>query len=91
VLILILGIAEIEKLDKKLKDTYLAPTQHVVLCLAKTLPYTAYEFNVFTDNLFTKSKLFCQLRQLGLGACGTAWADVVLPLFGAIHETWKPA
>jgi hypothetical protein len=58
-LIFILGIAEIEKLNKKLQDTYLALTQHVVLCLAKTLLYTAYEFNVFTDNLFTKSKLFC--------------------------------
>jgi len=42
------------------------------------------------DNLFTKSKLFCQLQQLGIGACGTARVDVILPLFGTIYETWKP-
>ena len=89
-LILILGIAEIPKLSKQLDDNYLALTYNVVLVLAKTLLYTAYEFNVFLDNLFTNLKLFCQLRQLGIGACGTAWANVVSPLFGSSHETWKP-
>jgi len=73
------------------KNKELSPTASVVLQLAKTLPYTTYEFSVFCDNLFTKSKLFSQLRVLGIGACGTARADVTLPLFSKIHETWKPA
>jgi hypothetical protein len=45
----------------------------------------------FCDNLFTKSKLFSQLRALGIGACSTARADVISPLFGKVYETWKPA
>jgi hypothetical protein len=90
VLILILGIVEISKLSKQLNDNYLAPTHNVVFVLAKMLPYIAYEFNIFLDNLFTNLKLFCQLRELGIGACGTAWAGVVSPLFRLSHETWKP-
>ena len=68
----------------------MAPTQVVVLELLKTLPYKTYEFNVFTDNLFTKSRLFCQLRDLGISACGTARADVIKPYFGSVYKTWKP-
>ena len=60
-LILILGIAEIPKLSKQLDDNYLAFIYNVVLVLAKTLLYIAYELNVFLDNLFTNLKLFCQL------------------------------
>jgi hypothetical protein len=58
-LILILGIAEIRKLNPKLKDIYLTFTYHIVLAFAKTLLYTVYEFNIFLDNLFTNIKLFC--------------------------------
>jgi hypothetical protein len=50
VLIRILGIAEIKKLNPKLENTYLALTYYVVLAFAKTLPYIAYEFNIFLDN-----------------------------------------
>jgi hypothetical protein len=79
------GTAELEK------NKDLSPTAIVVLHLAKTLPHITYEFNVFCDNLFTKSNLFSQLRALGIGACGTARADVTLSLFGKIHEARKPA
>jgi hypothetical protein len=61
----------------------------VVLVLAKTLPYTSYEFNIFMDNLFTNLKLFSQLRGLGIGACGTARNNVVSPVF-TNYEAWKP-
>lgn len=80
-----LGTAELARAEE------LSNTASVVLQLAKTLPYTIYEFSIFCDNLFTKSKLFNQLRVLGIGACGTARADVTTPLFGKAHETWKPA
>jgi hypothetical protein len=60
-LIIILGIAEIPKLNKQLDKNYLAPTYHVVLVLAKTLLFTSYEFNIFMNNLFTNLKLFGQL------------------------------
>jgi hypothetical protein len=88
-LIIISGIAEIPKLNKQLDKNYLAPTHHVVLVLAKTLPYTAYEFNIFIDNLFTNLKLFSQLRKLGIGACGTARNNVVNLAF-TDYEAWKP-
>jgi len=65
----------------------LSNTASIVLQLAKTLPYTTYKFSVFCDNLFTKSKLFSQLRALGIGACGTARANVISPLFGKVYET----
>jgi hypothetical protein len=79
-----IGTAKLEK------NKELSPIATVVLHLAKTLPYTTYEFNIFCDNLFTKSKLFSQLQALGIGACGTARQDVTSTLFGKIHETWKP-
>jgi len=37
-----------------------------------------------------KSQLFTQLRELGIGACGTTRKDVVSPLFGDSFDTWKP-
>jgi Transposase IS4 len=76
-----LGTAELARAKE------LSNTASLVLQLAKTLLYTTYEFIVFCDNLFTKSKLFSQLRALGIGACGTARADVILPLFGKVYET----
>jgi hypothetical protein len=60
------GTAELEK------NKDLSPTASIVLQLAKSLLYTTYQFSVFCDNLFTKSKLFKQLQALGIGACGTA-------------------
>src|ERR1700728_3081798 len=75
------GTAEL----KKNKD--LSPTASVVLQLAKSLLYTTYQFNVFCNNLFTKSKLFKQLQVLGIGACKTVRKDVTLLLFSNIHKT----
>jgi hypothetical protein len=57
----------------------------------KTLPYSAYQFTLFCDNLFGNPKLFSLLRSLGIGACGTARRQVTKPVFGNIDEwntTW---
>jgi hypothetical protein len=57
----------------------------------KTLPYGAYQFTLFRDNLFENPKLFSLLRSLGIGACGTARRQVTKPVFGNInewHTTW---
>ena len=56
----------------------------------KTLPYDAYEFTLFCDNLFGNPKLFSLLRSLGIGACGTARRQVTKPVFGNIDE-WNAA
>ena len=54
----------------------------------KTLPYCAYEFTLFCDNLFGNPKLFSLLRSLGIGACRTARRCVTKPIFGNIDD-WK--
>jgi Transposase IS4 len=72
------------------KHPDLSPTHSAVLQLAKTLPYRAYEFTLFCDNLFGNHKLFSLLRQLGIGACGTARKNVTAPIFGSL-DTWKVA
>ena len=69
--------SKILKLNKQLDKNYLATTYHVVLVLAKTLLYTAYEFNIFINNLFTNLKLFSQLQKLEIRAYGIAWNNVV--------------
>jgi len=56
----------------------------------KSLPYRAYQFTLFCDNLFGSPKLFSLLRGLGIGACGTARRQVTKPIFGNIDE-WKAA
>ena len=56
----------------------------------KTLPYSAYQFTLFCDNLFGNPKLFSLLRDLGIGACGTARRQVTKPVFGNIDD-WKAA
>ena len=56
--------------------------------LTKTLPYHAYQFTLFCDNLFGNPKLFSFLRSLGIGACGTARRQVTQPIFGNIDD-WK--
>jgi hypothetical protein len=56
----------------------------------KTLPYSAYQFTLFCDNLFGNPKLFSLLRSLGIGACGTTWRQVTKPVFGNIDD-WKAA
>ncbi|KJZ70145.1 hypothetical protein HIM_10452 [Hirsutella minnesotensis 3608] len=48
----------------------LNPTQSVVVALVKQLPEQTY--HVFFDNLFSSPNLFTALRQLGIGATGTA-------------------
>ena len=55
------------------KHPELSPTHAAVFQLMKTLPYSAYQFTLFCDNLFGNPKLFSLLRSLGIGACGTAW------------------
>jgi hypothetical protein len=54
------------------KHPELSPTHAAVFQLMKTLPYGAYQFTLFCDNLFGNPKLFSLLRSLGIGACGTA-------------------
>jgi hypothetical protein len=56
----------------------------------KTLPYGAYQFTLFCDNLFGNPKLFSLLRSLGIGACSTTWRQVTKPVFGNIDD-WKAA
>jgi hypothetical protein len=56
----------------------------------KTLPYKAYEFTLFCDNLFRNPKLFSLLWSLGIGACGTARRQVTKPVFGNI-DNWNAA
>lgn len=40
--------------------------------LAKTLPYRTGEYNIYMDNYFFNVPLFLKLRDLNIGACGTA-------------------
>jgi Transposase IS4 len=54
----------------------------------QTLLYTAYQFTLFCDNLFGNPRLFSLLRNLGIGACGTARRQVTKPIFGNIDD-WK--
>ena len=72
------------------KHLQLALTHTAVLKLIQTLLYTAYQFTLFCDNLFSTPKLFSLLRSLGIGACGTARRQVTKPVFGNIDE-WKVA
>jgi hypothetical protein len=66
----------------------LSLTHSAVFQLAKTLPYTAYQFTLFYDNLFGNPRLFSLLRQLGIGACSTAWKNVTVPIFGSL-DAWR--
>ena len=72
------------------KHPQLSPTHAAVFQLMKTLPYGAYQFTLFCDNLFGNPKLFSLLRNLGIGACGTARRQVTKPVFGNIDD-WKAA
>ena len=56
----------------------------------KTLPYHAYQFTLFCDNLFGSPKLFSLLRSLGIGVCRTARRQVTKLVFGDIDD-WKAA
>jgi hypothetical protein len=56
----------------------------------KTLPYRAYQFTLFCDNLFGNPKRFSLLRSLGIGVCGTARHQVTKPVFGNLDD-WKAA
>src|SRR5271165_1768087 len=55
----------------------------------KTLPYNAYQFTLFCDNLFGNPKLFSLLKGLGIGACGTVRRHITKPVFGNI-DNWNP-
>ena len=54
----------------------------------KTLLYKGYKFTLFCDNLFGDPWLFSLLRELGIGACGTARRSVTKPVFGNF-DTWE--
>ena len=72
------------------KHPQLSPTHAAVFQLIKTLPYSAYQFTLFCDNLFGNPKLFSLLRSLGIGACSTARRQVTKPVFSNIDD-WKAA
>jgi hypothetical protein len=42
-----------------------------VIQLAKSLPYTTHQFDVYRDNYFSNIPMFKYLRDLGIGACWT--------------------
>ena len=53
----------------------LTPTGSTVFQLASSLPYSSscrLHFNIYMDNYFPSQALFIKLRELGIGACGTA-------------------
>ena len=52
-----------------------ASTQAAVSHLALSLPYEDYDFNVYTDNLFTTVPLQLELRDRGIGGAGTTRAN----------------
>jgi hypothetical protein len=54
---------------KRDEETYINPTQAVVINLVKRLPPAIY--HVFLDNLFSSPDLFSVLRDLKVGATGT--------------------
>jgi hypothetical protein len=72
------------------KHPKLSPTHAAVFQLMKTLPYNAYQFTLFCDNLFGNPKLFSLLRGLGIGACSTARRQVTKLVFGNIDDWNAP-
>ena len=56
----------------------------------KTLPYNAYQFTLFCDNLFGNPKLFSLLRSLEIRACSTTRHNITKPIFGNL-DNWKAA
>jgi hypothetical protein len=66
------------------KHPQLSPTHAAMFQLMKTLPYGAYQFTLFYNNLFRNPKLF----SLGIGACSTTWRQVTKPIFSNIDD-WK--
>ena len=51
----------------------LTPTGSTVFQLATSLPYSSgFNFNIYMDNYFPSQALLIRLRELGIGACGTA-------------------
>ena len=69
------------------KHPDLSPTHSAIFQLARTLLYTAYQFTLFYNNLFGNPRLFSLLQQLGISACGTAWKNVTVPIFGSL-DAW---
>jgi hypothetical protein len=57
------------------KHKQLSPTHSAVFQPMKMLPYRAYQFTLFCDNLFGDLKLFSLLRSLGIG--GVTLLDVM--------------
>jgi len=53
-------------------STHLTPTSIAIHDLITSLPYHTHQFNVYMDNYFSNIALFQVLRELRIGACGTA-------------------
>ena len=66
-----------EKTKSKEKED-LTNIQNVVFTLAQALPHLSngQTFTIYMDNLFSSTRLFRQLRLLGIGACGTTRANM---------------
>jgi hypothetical protein len=47
----------------------------MVYQLVKRLPYKEKSFNLYIDNYYTTQSLLSELRQIGIGACGTVRSD----------------
>lgn len=57
----------------------LTQTGNTVNHLVQRLPYSWLSFNVYMDNYFSSVKLFQHLRNIGIGACGTARRQAGIP------------
>ncbi|PWW73646.1 hypothetical protein C7212DRAFT_216708 [Tuber magnatum] len=51
---------------------HVTPTSIAIYQITQSLPYHTNQFNIYMDNYFTNIPLFQVLRELGIGACGTA-------------------
>ena len=50
-------------------------TASMAYFMATQLPYRDHSFNLYCDNFYTSLGLFSALRDIGIGACGTARAN----------------
>ena len=60
---------------------------YLVHYLITQLPYHRLSYNVYMDNYFSNVPLFQNLRQIGIGACGTVRAPLRLGPLGAHYRS----
>ena len=63
--------SKVSKISLLEKIKGLSDSSSMVLQLAKSLP-KPYSHVIYMDNFFTNVKLYTALKELGIGACGTA-------------------